>query len=444
MKAGCCKVDITPKTGTPIGGNIREDNRSRGVHDSLYANFLYLNDDGNALLFIGLDIIGIFESFGRLIKGGIHKTTGIPPESIILFATHTHSGPDVMEAFKDEYDPLVTSFIEELTRNLIEGASVCTQNVWEASVGIGKGYEDSLSFNRRIFMRDGKLRMNWEGLDPSQVDRAAGPIDPDVFVISVMDERKTIRSILVNFTLHTAILVGKDWLISRDYVHSLTERLENRFGKDTVVLFANGAEGDINHLDVSNPRQPRGFEEAERIGNHLADRVGEVLQTLEYSDMLQLKSISKMISLPRRKISEAQAHHALQLLEKSSWKIPSLLDGVPDEAYAKEILALSHKEEFLQTELQAVQLGDHALLSLPGEFFVELGLSIKECSPYVNTLIFGMANDYVGYVPTESAFEEGGYEIKTARTSQLTPQAGEMVVRESTNLLTGLKGGECL
>lgn len=445
MKAGCCKIDITPQTGTPIGGNIRQDNRSKGVHDPLYANFLYLNVGRHALLFIGLDLIGIFASFGRLIKEGIRERTGILPESIILFATHTHSGPDVMEAFKDEYDPLVISYIEELTRKVIEGAVLCTDNVWEAAVGIGKGYEDALSFNRRIMMQDGTLRMNWEGLDPSQVKSAAGPIDPDVFVISVADERRAIRSILVHFTLHTAVLVGKDGLISRDYVHSLTERLEHRFGRDTVVLFANGAEGDINHIDISNPGQARDFGEAERIGSRLAGRVLDVLPTLKYSAALRLKSVSKPVLLPRRRITEEQVWHALQLLENAGWSIPSLLDGVPDEAYAKEILILSqHKAEFLQTELQAVQIGDHALLSLPCELFAELGLAIKERSPYLHTLIVGMANDYIGYVPTERAFEEGGYEIKTARTSQLTPQAGELIVRESIGLLNGLKGGESI
>jgi hypothetical protein len=442
MKAGCHKIDITPNIGTPIGGNIREDNRSRGVHDPLYANFLYLTDGQENLLFIGLDIIGIFESFGRKMKEGIYERTGILPSSIVLFATHTHSGPDVMEAFKDEYDPFVTAYIEDLTRKLVEGASLCTQDIWIASVGVGKGREDTLSFNRRILMRDGSLRMNWEDLDPSEVDCAAGPIDPDVFVVSLIDERKAIRSILVNFTLHTAVLVGKDWQISRDFVHSLTERLEERYGKDTVVLFANGAEGNINHLDVSNPRQPRGFEEAERIGSRLAGKVADIVQTINYSDSIALKSISKIVSLPRRTIIDVQAQEALQLLEKSSWKVPSLLDGVPDEAYAKEILALKRNpSENLETELQAVRLGDHALVCLPGEFFVEQGLEIKEQSPFPNTLILGMANDYVGYVPTERAFAEGGYEVKTARTSQLTPLAGEIVVGEAAVLLAGLKGG---
>jgi hypothetical protein len=72
---------------------------------------------------------------------------------------------------------------------------------------------------------------------------------------------------------------------------------------------------------------------------------------------------------------------------------------------------------------------------------VEQGLEIKEQSPFPNTLILGMANDYVGYVPTERAFAEGGYEVKTARTSQLTPLAGEIVVGEAAVLLAGLKGG---
>jgi len=445
MRAACYRVDITPVIGTPLGGNVREDNRSRGVHDPLYANFLYLKEKETKLLFIGLDIVGVFGSFVRKIKSRIHQRTGILPQQIVVFATHTHSGPDVMECFKDEYDPLVVHYLEELERKLVDGAVACFGSTWEARVGVGKGNEDTLSFNRRIWMKDGTLRMNWEGLDPKEVDRPAGPIDPDLFVLSVQDPHQRIRCLFVNFTLHSAILVGKDWLISRDYIDGLTRALQQRLGEDVVVLFANGAEGNINHINVRDPDQGRGFEEAERVGSRLAARVCKVITGIEYQTNVELQAITEPIKLPRRAITREQVEQATALLERVNGKIPSLLDGVPEEAYAKEIIALSKvSEPFIETELQVAQLGWLAMVSLPGEFFVEYGLAIKKLSPFSHTMIIGLANDYIGYVPTERAFEEGGYEIKTARTSQLLPGAGILVEAKVMQLLTQLKGGDCL
>ncbi|HBN85973.1 MAG TPA: hypothetical protein DDZ89_19270, partial [Clostridiales bacterium] len=71
-----------------------------------------------------------------------------------------------------------------------------------------------------------------------------------------------VLAFMVNFTLHPAILVGKDWLYSRDYIHYLTIKLQEAYGSETVVWFSNGAEGNINHLNYKDHHQKRGFEEA--------------------------------------------------------------------------------------------------------------------------------------------------------------------------------------
>ncbi|MDQ0338306.1 hypothetical protein J2S00_001090 [Caldalkalibacillus uzonensis] len=444
MIAGCVSIDITPDLGTPIGGNIREDNISRGIHDPLYANILYFNNSQNELLFVGLDIIGIHRAFGKAIKDRIHSIHRIPKEHIILFATHTHSGPDVMEAFKDGYHPLVQSYLKILEDKVVQGVHECKQNTWPAQLRLGKGVEYALSFNRRLIMKDGILRMNWEDIDPREVDRVAGPIDPELYVLTVHDRHDSIRAMLINFTLHPAVLVGKDWLFSRDYIHRLTEALQKELRHDLVVLFANGAEGNINHIDIKNPNQTRSFDEADRIGYALYKKVLKVFNDSQYFISNDINVCSVKIDLPRRSITGKEFNDALSLFHKTKGKIPSLLDGVPDEVYAKEIILLfKENKSKVTTELQAVHLGDTAIVCLPGEFFVEQGLAIKERSPYKHTMVFGLANDYIGYVPTEEAFEQGGYEVRTARTSQLAPHAGKIVVEKALSMLHLLRGGDC-
>jgi len=89
----------------------------------------------------------------------------------------------------------------------------------------------------------------------------------------------------------------------------------------------------------------------------------------------------------------------------------------------------------VDTSVQVMAINDTAFVATPGELFVEIGRKIKEQSPFARTYVVELANDYVGYIPTRSAFEEGGYEVLDARSSKVGPEAGEMVQDTCVRLL---------
>jgi len=97
----------------------------------------------------------------------------------------------------------------------------------------------------------------------------------------------------------------------------------------------------------------------------------------------------------------------------------------------------------LQMEVQGFRLDqDTALVTLPHEIFVELGMAIKKQSPFARTLVISMANDLDFYVPTRKAFAEGSYEVET---SSVKPGGGELLVAGAGKMLKELKaapGGE--
>ena len=441
LNAACWKTDITPPVGTPIGGNVRDDQTSKGIHDPLFANLLYLSNRGTGILLIGLDVIGVDQSLVKAMKEGIQSACGIPEEHIAIFATHTHSGPDLMEAFKTDDHPLIKEYKSWLVQQVIEAGRQCVRKTWGAKVKIGRADEDSLSFNRRLVMKDGTVRMNWEDIDPEAVSGTTGGIDPELLVLSVFDLNNRLRSLVVNFTLHPAVLVGQDGRFSRDYIHFLTRGLEEHFDRDLVVLFANGAEGNINHININHPDQPRDYKEAERIGRKLANQVLAVFDRDRSIEQPQLQIQTEWMRLPCRPIRREQYEEAKQLLAETKGFIPSLLDGVPDEMYALELVLLYEEgRKSLTTPIQVAAVQDSAFVFLPGEFFVEFGLEIKKKSPFVHTFIVGMANDYIGYVPTAKAIEEGGYEVRTARTSRLTANAGNVVVARVVQMLKVIHG----
>lgn len=441
MRSAAISIDITPPVGLPIGGNVRKDNISRGVYDNLLCNAVLLEDGDERVCFLSLDLLGLHYDSCRLIKAAVHAKTGLEPGKIIINCIHTHSGPDVLDFFKDEISKDCLDYISDISVKITDGVQQAVRELQDVKIGISKSCVYDLSFNRRLVMKDGSMKMNWEYPDEKDVAGVAGPIDPELIVISLSDNDGAFKALIINFSLHPAILVGQDWLWSRDYVNYLDNHIKKVLGDEVVILFANGAEGNINHIDFRNKKQGRGFDEAERIGEKLGDYVLQSLSTAMPAEKTSLTCVSSEIELPYRKISSDEINNAEELWKRCGGVIPALVDGCPDEIYAAQIIKMSKREKTsATTEIMAVRLTeDTAVATLPGEVFTEFGMEIKKTSGYGNTLIFGLANDCIGYIPTKEAFDEGGYEIKTATSSQLDPAAGSILVNEVQALFKKLK-----
>ena len=91
--------------------------------------------------------------------------------------------------------------------------------------------------------------------------------------------------------------------------------------------------------------------------------------------------------------------------------------------------------------MAALRIGSVALLFLPGEIFVETAQQIEMSSPFDKTIIIGFAENSIGYVPTQRAFAEGGYEIGPGKWSFLQSSAELIIRREATKLLDTLFDG---
>ena len=53
--------------------------------------------------------------------------------------------------------------------------------------------------------------------------------------------------------------------------------------------------------------------------------------------------------------------------------------------------------------------------------------------------MFELANDYVGYIPDEVAFDKGGYQVWMGLHSFLEKGSGELIVETAVKLLEDLK-----
>jgi neutral ceramidase len=204
-----------------------------------------------------------------------------------------------------------------------------------------------------------------------------------------------------------------------------------------VTLFGNGCCGNLCAIDVYDPeRDDRGHEWAAHMGEVLAD---DVLQALPHGERLTdpvMDHRSNVIPMPIRHISDDLLAWAKGYLDR-----PDAADNFAERCYAEmahELLEMQRNEPLVATEVAAYRLGDYAVVTLPGEIFVEFGLDIKLKSPARRTFVVELANGIVGYVPTKRAFEGGGYEQRTATSSKLDPVAGEMLVAVGRALLDSM------
>ena len=435
LMAGCSKVKITPPLGTPMGGNVR-DKGSQGVHDDIYAKALVLGDGEKEVVLVSCALIAVTKAMVEDIRQIVAKKCSIPRENILICAFHTHSGPATGAIFKEVNESYLNSLPEKIASSICQAK----ENLKKVRIRFASGEEKALPHNRRIKMRNGTLRMNWEHLSLDEIDAPAGPIDPEVGVIVVKELSGKPMAVLINYTCHPAILAGDNFLITEDYPGYTMRLVEKE--TDALCLFTNGATGNINHINIFNPYQRRGFYEAERLGTILGKKVLSIIPKGKTIPVKELRIIREEIKLSLRKIPRSEVEKARRLVEERKIKKISLIDGLSEEVYAEQILALGKiSEKSLSSEIQVISLGDIALVSIPGELFVEYGLEIKKKSPFVHTFIIGYANDYVGYIPTLKAFQEGGYEVRTGSASKLDPKTGEMITERVLQMLDRLQKG---
>jgi len=181
-----------------------------------------------------------------------------------------------------------------------------------------------------------------------------------------------------------------------------------------VTIFANGACGNLNHIDVTWARPQKGREEADRIGTILAASVFRAYKSLRAITAGELRVRSEIVRLPLPEVTAGQVEQARLDLRTAR---DSERDGFMKLVRGYRILDTAAREgKPLEVEVQVIALGNElAWVGLPGEVFVELGLAIKKNSPFKRTLLVELANGSIGYIPDRRSYAEGNYEPESAR-----------------------------
>jgi hypothetical protein len=439
LQAGAAEIDITPPPGMRMAGYF-DERFATGAHDPLQAKAIVLRQRNKEVALVFCDLVGISLNVTTNARAQASQKTGIPIPDIMICATHSHTGPlfdDVRDHYfhqaavakfgKDPHEPVhyPTFLIEKLVAVISEAKS----KLHAAQLEAGIATQENLTFNRRYWMKNGKVAFNPGQLN-TNILRPAGPTDTDVGILFLRDPgAKHPFAGLTVFAMHSDTVGGSEY--SADYAYYLQQMLRSAFSEDFISAFAAGTCGDLNHINVNKKEPIKGFDVAERLGTTLGATVKSAHLTHITNPNFAVRSTTLQIPL--------QVPTPEQLADAHS-KTNKI--GDPDTPFMDKVilvknLDLAQRGPTCPMEVQVFRLdSDTAFVFLPCEIFVELGLAIKHSSPFKKTIVISICNDRPSYVPTKKAFTEGSYEVTNARVKS---GAGEMLVDAAIKLLNESK-----
>ena len=454
LRVGMAEVDITPPIGFPMAGYYHE-RLAEGTIDSLKAKAIVFREGDTAGALVVCDLIGIATDLSREVRRRASETTGIPASNIVIAATHSHTAPDYMKELwlylgKEEQEPLRAEYIKKLISGPVDAIARAHEDAGNLTLSAGAALQTTpVAFNRRFVMRDGSVQ-TWQALSNPEVVRAAGPIDPNIELLAVRNsDDGNVRGILSNFALHLDTVGGMRW--SADYPFFIERTLRKNYGADVISIFGTGCCGDINHSNPSTPTRNK----ADFIGDSIGTSICQQFTTLSPLNSTQLHVMSQVVELPLEDVTQPEVERAIEIvaLAKQGGKV-AFLDHVT--SYKQVILdQFLHRQPFVETskhitwglsrslagvgerlpvDVTVMTIGDDvAIVCLPGEVFVELGLAIKQASPFRTTIVVELSNAVETiYVPHRAAYAGGSYEVTN---SALQPGGGEILVEAAIKLL---------
>lgn len=390
--AGASKVKITPSGQVYLAG-FKEDRRSVGVHDDLFARAIVLEKDGTRLTIVSLDLIGLLYNH---VKEIVNTVKDIAGENVVIASTHTHSGPDTIglwgpSIFGIKYlrsgidDEYMAFLRKEVTRAIF----IASSRMVEAEVAFARIEVSGISRNRR----------------------KNGVLDRELTVMGIQDVKgKRHIATLVNFACHPEVLDHDNLYVSADFPAYLYTTMERELGG--VSLYINGSLGGMVIPVVKKDEAGRdmySFQEAERIGTTLAMKAIGALSNAKGTPLPWIRVTRKEVAIPLQNFR--------------------FLLGKWVGIFNRPLL-----DNRVKTEVWYIDLGNAKIITVPGEMTPDLGLSLKARLRGKFRFLFGLTNDELGYILPKEDFHKPFYSYE--RTMSVGPDAGSLLYEGLVELIS--------
>ena len=387
-RLGVSQVNITPEQPVMMSGYDARKTPSTGIHDSLFASALFFSGEQNKALIISADLIGFSSAIIDSIKKKIYLKTGLSAQNVMIIATHNHGGPSIY-AYEDKLPKANEDYVHNLYAKLATLAADAMKNPVLFRMGVGKG-SCQLNINRRAVFADGGV-----GLGRNQ----EGPCDHDLDIIKFVDQQNSLIAVLLNWPCHGTVSGQGNYQLTGDWPASAARYIKKQAGKNLVVAITAGASADIN--PIYGPGSD--FREVEAVGYHVGKEAWKTIGNIETFPVKSFGMVNSKITFPGKK----------------PWT-----DQFPQPSISRGSDA--------DIQFTALKLDKLVLCGISGELMTEIGMKIEKESPYSPTITITHCNGSSGYICTDKAFTEGGYEVKVSR---LMPGVEKPLTKKCVDLI---------
>jgi hypothetical protein len=425
---------ITPALPCALSGYGVYLNRiAEKVLDDLKVRALVLEVTGaDRMALISFDLIGFSIDFADSLRRLIAKEYSIPFEAVLVSCTHTHTGPPTVPIRgMGEVSP---AYMEGLKSKTLEALASAGSGMQPMRAEWNIREVEPIGFNRI----SQSLAVRRPAVRRPAVRRPA-PLDSSLGMISFKGEGP--RLYVVNFSCHPVTL-GVSTSVSADFPGRLIAEMEKN-GHRAIYLqgFCGDVDPSVNREEWGSGRE----EDIDSYGKHLAaeltqsersagPRAARLLQSVKLGS--KETRIKLPLHLPDRQGLKRVVENFERTFGKSS-KTDRFAAEWLDEASTR-LSELSKSPYVENVPIQVLRIGEFSILAYPAEVFCRIGLSLKEIHGPAMTV--GYANGYVGYIPTERAYENpndyASYLAPMFATLfPFSPKAGELLLQETASLI---------
>ncbi len=422
MRVGYATRDITPKPGFTLSGFASRCNKpSVGVDDPISVHALGVEDGGTSVLLLVFDLLALGEEITAEITAAV-RSVADASVGLALCCTHTHSAPATIKLIgcgipERDYWNLVVKAAAEAAREALANLRPATMRHLAVQV-------PGVSYNRRTVLADGRVVMTHK---PAGNVVKRGPGWDRLLLVRFDDtEGKGIAGI-ANWAAHACVVGTQN--ISADFPGELRRRLSESFGAPFIYL--QGACGNINLPYHKMIRE-------EMLAD--VDAMMKPLSNLSWPPARHASSsglTSGVVRLPYAAIPSAEElevfRSGMDLIARTGSgpdavmsTLTNILNVAPGEQpdpvmvvyiagalrqWSQELL---EKYDKLPKEcglaIKVWKLDPLVFCFIAAEVFSETAIQLQDAFPDKLVSVAGYGSPLVGYLPTDEALDDGGYE----------------------------------
>jgi hypothetical protein len=416
---GAAAVNIPADDDMVLGG-MMGPTWAKGQEGELRATAVVVEKSGaGKVAIVACDVLFVERDFLDPAIAEIEALTGIPPSHVLINATHTHHAPSTSKLHGYDRDQ---RFVANLSESIIEAVRQANDRlaVGDAKFFFKLSEDKDLGMNSRWLLKDGEITWSFAG----EKVRATGPFDPQLPVLAFGPAKDNLRAVIFNHSTHTiGTLAGA--VRSPSFYGLAAQGLEDELGG--VVCFLEGASGSTHNLNMETAKAVERLKVGVRAAN----------ETAEERPVLRIAAIKRPFRFRVRVFDEAVEDE--KVVRYTRKYFGDAADKTIDifREMRKELAAQQAQQR--ESWLQVMLIGDVAIVGVPAEYFTALGMDIKKRSPFPNTYVAELANDWIGYLPDKEGHALGGYQTWMGLHSYAEIGAGERVADEIVAMLEELK-----